>query len=285
MHGREVQHDSRAAPVEPDVGLSVEHSAQGPVEELPEGVHRRLDCAAQLISCGPRPGEQVVARVGERCGEIGEGGLAAGASIRCTTREVERRPADDCVLHRRQVASEDSPDKGDHQRGLTPSHLLGVTRSATRSGVEGVESSRSAGVQVHDGETERVGERPVLALRVGDGDPPSEHPATAVDEALGGGRLPGPRLPGEEDVRVGDQTRPVRVEGVVGEAPAAREDVGPEVGAARGRAGLRQQWIGRAEMGRRRPVPGKAQRAADPHPFHRRARPRATGRAQTRPRS
>ena len=142
------------------------------------------------------------------------------------------------------------------------------------------------GWRFSDGEAEGVGERPVLALRVGDGDPAAEDPAAAVDEALGRGRLPGARLAGEEHVRVGDEPRPVGLERVVGEATAAGEDVRPEVGAARRRPGLGQERVGRAEVGGRRPVPGQAQRAEDAViTFHRRARPRPTGRAQTSPRS
>ena len=67
-------------------------------------------------------------------------------------------------------------ERADHGRLPTGELLRAVQRSG-RAGIKGVDARCAARVEPHDVEAECLGERQVLTLGVGDGDPPTEHRA------------------------------------------------------------------------------------------------------------
>ncbi len=177
---------------------------------------------------------------------------------RCVS-ELDERPAQERVLDRLQVAPKDLTYERGEQLALTACELVGRCDPDRGTGVERVDSRLPARMQLHDCQTQCLRERSVLALGIGDRDPPSERPNRAVYEGLDGGALPHADFAGDDDVRVRQQPVGVRGERVVREAASAGEDVGADVDPTRAEAGLAEERVRGAQVRRRRAMARHAQ--------------------------
>ena len=235
---------------------SVEHAAQRAVEQLAEPVDRGFDAAGEIDRVGARELCHLVGRARHHRRDVGERDVAAAAAC-----EMGDGPAEHGVLDRCEVAMQHRSEQRADHRGLPACELVGSVDESRGAGIERVDARGAAGMQLDDVEAERLGERQVLALGIGDRDPAAEHADRAVDEHLRGRALADADLAGEQHVRVRERAGGVGLERVEREAAAAREHVGAEVDAARSEARLGEERVRGAEMRGRRAMSRRVQPA------------------------
>ena len=165
------------------------------------------------------------------------------------------------VLELGEGTVEDGGDEcGDHLGAAQGALVVGFVVGAGPVG-EGVEAGGAAGGEADDVETEELGERGVLALGVGDGDP-----AAVGAGAVDGGHAPQQRLDERglavaglaEDpaVGVGDRPGGVGLEGVPAELGAAGEEVEADVGPSVAEGALDGERVEAGDVGGRAAVQG-----------------------------
>ena len=258
VHDREVEDEAGAGPVDVDGGGAVEHASQGTLEELLEAIDDGFEPSAERGGLEAGALGHVGAGIPERPDKVFEGGrVDIGV-------EVVESPGERGVFEGFEVAAQHPGEQGGDQVGLAAGELVALVGGAEGSGVEGVDAAGAARVELDDVEAERGGEGDVFAFGVEDGDPAAAAGAVEggvvgglgrvedgqgpVEEALDEAGLAGAGLAGDEHVGVGDQAGLVGLEGVVGEAAAAGEQVGAEVDAAVSEAGFGQERVRAAEV-------------------------------------
>ncbi len=222
--GGEVEDDAGPVPPQGDGGWSVEHASQGSGEELVDGVGDGAGLDRELTGFTAEPGGDVAGGVGDEVRDVDEGGLGdlLGAG------EVLDRGEHGGVLELGEGAFEDGGDERGAHLGSAEDLLVGGFVGGGGSGGERVDAGGAAGAEADGGEPEVLGEAGVLALGVGDGDPPTPV-AVAVDgglapqQALHEGGLAVAGFAEDPGVGVGDEPGGVGLERVPAELAASGE--------------------------------------------------------------
>ena len=249
VHRGEIDHDTRARPVESHGRLPVEHSPQRPVQQLAERERRRFPGPREVVRVDPGNRDHLSWRSSHHPCEVGEGHIVD------RPHQMRDRVGDERVLARRQVTAQDTSEQRRDHRRLPSGSFFGITRATVLSGIERVDAPGSARMEIDHREAERVGQLAVLALRIGDRYPSTEHRHGPVDERLGRRALPDADVTGEQHVRVRDRTAGVRLERVEREPTAPRQKIRAQVDAPVPETRLRGERIGRAQVRGRRTMP------------------------------